>query len=42
MTAALQDGVMDKIAEEIDSITIDEDKTVGYEPRAWTREGRVD
>lgn len=42
MTAALQDGVMDKIAEEINSITIDDDKTVGYEPKAWTREGNVD
>lgn len=42
MTAALQDGVMDKIAEEINSITTGEDKTVGYEPHAWTREGNVD
>lgn len=42
MTTALQDGVMGKIAEEINSITIDDDKTVGYEPQAWTREGLTD
>jgi hypothetical protein len=41
MTAVLADDVMDKIADEINSITVD-DGTVEYEPSAWTREGRVD
>ncbi|BCO56041.1 hypothetical protein MINTM005_12850 [Mycobacterium intracellulare] len=32
--------VIEHIKNEIDSITID--NTVDYEPKAWTREGRVD
>lgn len=40
MTAAVADDVMGKIADEINSITVD--GTVGYEPSAWTREGFVD
>ena len=40
MSAAVLDDVEAKIAEEINSIKID--NTVEYQPEAWTREGHVD
>lgn len=40
MGAAVMDDVVDKIADEINSINVD--STVEYQPEAWTREGFVD
>lgn len=40
MGAAVLDDVVGKIADEINSITID--NTVEYSPESWTREGFVD
>lgn len=40
MGAAVLDDVAGKIADEINSISVD--NTVEYQPQAWTREGLVD
>lgn len=40
MGAAVADDVMGHIADEINSIKVD--NTVEYQPAAWTKEGRVD
>lgn len=47
MNTGLMDGTMSQIADEINSIKIEGEDgtdggTVGYEPKAWNREGLVD